>query len=149
MNGQGWIGAVTKWVDYRMPIFTMMNKELVEYPAPRNLNYWWNFGSLAGIILVIMIATGIMLAMQYTAHVDYAFGSVERIMRDVNFGWFLRYLHMNGGSAFFMVVYIHVFRGLYYGSYKQPRELLWILGVIILILMMMTPRIHKSSRGCL
>jgi quinol-cytochrome oxidoreductase complex cytochrome b subunit len=138
MNGQGIVGGVVKWIDHRMPIFTLMRNELDEYPTPRNLNYWWNFGSLAGIVMVIMIATGIMLAMQYTAHVDYAFDSVERIMRDVNSGWLLRYLHMNGGSAFFMIVYIHIFRGLYYGSYKEPRELLWILGVIILILMMMT-----------
>jgi ubiquinol-cytochrome c reductase cytochrome b subunit len=98
----------------------------------------WNFGSLAGMALVIMIVTGILLAMQYTAHVDYAFDSVERIMRDVNFGWLLRYIHMNGASFFFIVVYIHIFRGLYYGSYKAPRELLWILGVVILLLMMMT-----------
>ena len=138
MNGQGMISGLVKWIDYRLPIFTFMNHELHEYPTPRNLSYWWNFGSLAGIALVIMIATGIMLAMQYTPHVDYAFDSVERIMRDVNSGWLLRYLHVNGGSFFFIVVYIHVFRGLYYGSYKAPRELLWILGVIILILMMAT-----------
>jgi ubiquinol-cytochrome c reductase cytochrome b subunit len=138
MNGQSMISGLVKWVDYRMPIFTFMNHELNEYPTPRNLSYWWNFGSLAGIALVIMIATGIVLAMQYTAHVDYAFDSVERIMRDVNSGWLLRYLHANGASFFFIVVYIHVFRGLYYGSYKAPRELLWMLGVVILILMMAT-----------
>ncbi|MFQ6017495.1 MAG: cytochrome bc complex cytochrome b subunit [Kiloniellaceae bacterium] len=130
--------ALVKWIDHRLPIFTFMNHELNEYPTPRNLSYWWNFGSLAGITLVILIVTGIMLAMQYTAHVDHAFDSVERIMRDVNYGWLLRYIHMNGGSFFFLVVYIHVFRGLYYGSYKAPRELLWILGVAILVLMMMT-----------
>ncbi len=128
---------VVKWIDYRLPIFTFMNHELNEYPTPRNLSYWWNFGSLAGIALVIMIVTGIMLSMQYTAHVDYAFNSVERIMRDVNYGWLLRYVHMNGGSFFFLVVYIHIFRGLYYGSYKSPREILWILGVLILLCMMM------------
>jgi len=116
----------------------MMQADLVDYPTPKNLNYWWNFGSLAGIVLVIMIATGIMLAMQYTAHVDYAFESVERIMRDVNYGWLLRYLHMNGGSMFFVVVYIHIFRGLYYGSYRAPREMLWIIGVFILLAMMAT-----------
>ncbi len=138
MNWQAMISGVVKWVDYRLPIFTFMNQELTEYPTPRNLSYWWNFGSLAGIALVIMIATGIMLAMQYTPHVDYAFDSVERIMRDVNSGWLLRYLHSNGGSFFFIVVYIHILRGLYYGSYKAPRELLWILGVILLILMMAT-----------
>ena len=130
--------AVVKWIDHRLPIFTFMNHELHEYPTPKNLSYWWNFGSLAGIALVIMIVTGIVLAMQYTAHVDYAFGSVERIMRDVNFGWLIRYIHMNGASFFFIVVYIHMFRGLYFGSYKAPRELLWQLGVVILLLMMAT-----------
>jgi quinol-cytochrome oxidoreductase complex cytochrome b subunit len=129
---------VVRWIDHRLPIFTFMNHELHEYPTPKNLSYWWNFGSLAGIALVIMIVTGIVLAMQYTAHVDHAFGSVERIMRDVNFGWLIRYIHMNGASFFFIVVYIHIFRGLYYGSYKAPRELLWQLGVVILLLMMAT-----------
>jgi len=116
----------------------MLQHELYEYPTPRNLSYWWNFGSLAGIMLVVLIVTGIVLAMQYTPHADYAFDSVERIMRDVNFGWMLRYAHMNGASMFFAIVYIHLFRGLYYGSYKQPRELLWILGVVILVLMIAT-----------
>ncbi|MGE0095356.1 MAG: cytochrome bc complex cytochrome b subunit [Alphaproteobacteria bacterium] len=127
-----------KWFDDRLPIVTFMQHELHEYPTPKNLNYWWNFGSLAGICLVIMIATGVVLAMQYTPHVSLAFLSVERIMRDVNYGWLLRYLHMNGASMFFLVVYIHVFRGLYYGSYKSPREVLWWLGLIILLLMMAT-----------
>src|SRR5258707_3161885 len=127
-----------RWIDARLPIFTCMDHELNEYPTPRNLSYWWNFGSLAGFMLVVMIATGISLAMQYTAHVDFAFDSVERIMRDVNWGWLLRYIHMNGASFFFIVTYIHIFRGLYYGSYKYPRELLWILGVVILLLMMAT-----------
>ncbi len=129
---------LVKWIDYRLPMFTFMEKELLDYPTPRNLSYWWNFGSLAGIVLVIMIVTGIVLAMHYTPHVDHAFGSVERIMRDVNYGWLLRYIHANGGSAFFAIVYIHIFRGLYYGSYKAPRELLWILGVAILLSMMAT-----------
>ena len=129
---------VVNWIDYRLPIFTFMNHELNEYPTPKNLNYFWNFGSLAGITLVIMIVTGIVLSMNYTAHIDYAFDSVERIMRDVNHGWLLRYLQMNGASFFFIVVYIHIFRGLYYGSYKAPREILWILGVLILLLMMAT-----------
>ena len=129
---------LVRWIDYRLPVFTFMNHELNEYPTPRNLSYWWNFGSLAGIMLVTMIVTGVVLAMHYTPHVDYAFQSVERIMRDVNYGWLIRYLHMNGASMFFIVTYIHIFRGLYYGSYKSPRELLWILGVIILILMMAT-----------
>jgi ubiquinol-cytochrome c reductase cytochrome b subunit len=115
-----------------------MHHEMHEYPTPKNLNYWWNFGSLAGIVLVIMLLTGIILAMHYTPHVDYAFQSVERIMRDVNYGWLIRYIHANGASFFFIVVYIHIFRGLYYGSYKAPRELLWMLGVVILLLMMAT-----------
>jgi len=129
---------VVRWIDHRLPIFTFMHHELHEYPTPKNLSYWWNFGSLAGIVLVIMIVTGIVLAMHYTPHVDHAFNSVERIMRDVNYGWLIRYLHMNGASMFFLVVYIHIFRGLYYGSYKPPRELLWMLGVVILLLMMAT-----------
>ncbi len=138
----GWpdtpIGRSIQWIDYRLPIFTALRADLVTYPAPVNLNYWWNFGSLAGIILVIMIATGIVLAMHYTANTALAFDSVERIMRDVNYGWLLRYVHANGASMFFLIVYIHMFRGLYYGSYKYPRELLWILGVVILLLMMAT-----------
>jgi quinol-cytochrome oxidoreductase complex cytochrome b subunit len=129
---------MVRWIDHRLPIFTFMNHELNEYPTPRNLSYMWNFGSLAGITLVIMIVTGILLAMQYTAHVDHAFDSVERIMRDVNYGWLLRYVHMNGASFFFIVVYIHILRGLYYGSYKAPREILWMIGVVILLLMMAT-----------
>lgn len=129
---------VIRWVDHRLPIFTMMNKEYGAYPTPRNFNYFWNFGALAMIVLVTMIVTGIFLSMHYTAHVDHAFESVERIMRDVNYGWLMRYIHMNGASMFFIVVYIHIFRGIYYGSYKKPRELLWILGVVILLLMMAT-----------
>ena len=127
-----------KWVDDRLPIFTFINHNLRDYPTPRNLSYFWNFGSLAGVTLIIMIVTGILLAMQYTANSDLAFDSVERIMRDVNNGWLLRYLHMNGAHMFFIVVYIHIFRGLYYGSYKSPREILWMLGVTILLLMMAT-----------
>ncbi|WP_374447149.1 cytochrome bc complex cytochrome b subunit [Stella sp.] len=130
--------ALVRWIDHRLPVFSYMHHELHEYPTPRNLNYWWNFGSLALVVLVIMIATGLFLAMQYTPSTLHAFDSVERIMRDVNYGWLIRYIHMNGASFFFIVVYIHIFRGLYYGSYKQPRELLWILGVVILLLMMAT-----------
>lgn len=129
---------IKAWIDYRLPVFTFMKKELEEYPTPKNLNLWWNFGFLAGIILLLMIATGIFLAMHYDPNATYAFASVEHIMRDVNYGWLLRYIHMNGASFFFMVVYIHLFRGLYYGSYKSPRELLWILGVVILLMMMAT-----------
>ena len=138
MEARTWKNPIVGWIDRRLPIFSMMQADLVDYPTPKNLNYWWNFGSLAGIVLVIMIATGVFLAMHYTPHVDYAFESVERIMRDVNYGWLMRYLHMNGASMFFIVVYIHMFRGLYYGSYKNPRELLWILGVFILLAMMAT-----------
>jgi ubiquinol-cytochrome c reductase cytochrome b/c1 subunit len=129
---------LVKWIDHRLPIFTFMSHELNDYPTPRNLNYWWNFGSLAGIMLVVMIVSGIFLAMNYTPQKDLAFDSVERIMRDVDYGWLMRYIHMNGASMFFIVTYIHIFRGLYYGSYKQPRELLWMLGVVILLLMMAT-----------
>jgi quinol-cytochrome oxidoreductase complex cytochrome b subunit len=129
---------IGKWIDYRMPIFSLMNEAVVVYKTPRNLNYWWNFGSLAGLALVIELATGIVLAMHYTPHVEMAFDSTERIMRDVNYGWLLRYVHANGGAAFFAVVYIHVFRGLYYGSYRAPRELLWWLGIFILLAMMAT-----------
>ena len=132
------IGRTIRWIDYRMPVFTALRADLITYPAPINLNYWWNFGSLAGIILVIMIATGVVLAMHYTPNAALAFDSVERIMRDVNYGWLLRYIHANGASMFFLIVYIHLFRGLYYGSYKYPRELLWMLGVVILLLMMAT-----------
>jgi ubiquinol-cytochrome c reductase cytochrome b subunit len=116
----------------------MLHHTAHDYPTPKNLNYMWNFGSLAGLSLAIMIVTGIVLAMSYTAHVDYAFDSVERIMRDVNHGWMIRYIHMNTASFFFIVIYLHMFRGLYYGSYKAPRELLWMLGVVIFLLMMAT-----------
>jgi ubiquinol-cytochrome c reductase cytochrome b subunit len=138
MSAPEFKNPIVRWIDYRLPVFTFMQHELHEYPTPKNLNYWWNFGSLAGIVLVIMIVTGIVLAMHYTPHTAFAFDSVERIMRDVNYGWLIRYVHMNGGSAFFIVVYIHIFRGMYFGSYKSPRELLWMLGVVILICMMAT-----------
>jgi ubiquinol-cytochrome c reductase cytochrome b subunit len=127
---------VVRWIDARLPVFTMMQKEYGTFPTPRNFNYFWNFGALALISLVIMIATGVFLSMHYTPHVNYAFDSVERIMRDVNYGWLLRYVHANGASMFFIVVYIHIWRGLWYGSYKAPRELLWMLGVVIFLLMM-------------
>ena len=129
---------IVQWIEYRLPVFGFMNHQLVEYPTPRNLNYWWNFGSLAGIALVLQMATGIVLAMHYTPHADMAFDSVEHIMRNVNYGWLLRYAHANGASMFFVVVFIHLFRGLYYGSYKAPREILWWLGLVILLLMMAT-----------
>ena len=129
---------VVNWIDTRLPLFTMMNKEYAVFPTPRNFNYLWNFGALASVALIMMIATGIFLAMNYTPDASMAFDSVQRIMRDVNYGWLLRYAHANGASMFFIVVYVHIFRGLYYGSYKSPRELLWMLGVVILLLMMAT-----------
>jgi len=134
----GKLTKVVRWIDYRLPVFSFMDHELRKYPTPKNLNYWWNFGSLAGITLVVMIISGIFLAMHYEPNTNLAFDSVEYIMRNVNYGWLMRYLHANGASMFFIAVYIHLFRGLYYGSYKAPRELLWILGVVILILMMAT-----------
>ena len=130
--------TLVRWLNDRLPIFTFYDKSMSGYPAPRNLNYWWNFGSLALVALVVQIVTGIVLAMHYTADAKLAFDSVEHIMRNVNGGWLLRYVHANGGSMFFLVVYIHIFRGLYYGSYKSPREVLWWLGILILLAMMAT-----------
>ena len=128
-----------QWVDERLPLPRFVYNAIGGgYPVPRNLNYWWNFGVLSGVALVIQIVTGIILAMHYYASVGGAFESVEHIMRDVNGGWFLRYAHMNGASFFFIVVYLHIFRGLYYGSYKAPREMVWLLGVVIFLLMMAT-----------
>ena len=131
-------GGFVNWVDSRLPVFSYLQKEYREYPTPRNFNYWWNFGALAMFILVTMIVTGLWLAMQYTANTELAFDSVQRIMRDVNFGWLIRLLHMNGASFFFLIIFIHMGRALYYGSYKAPRELLWMLGVVIFLLMMAT-----------
>ncbi len=128
--------GIGKWVDERLPLPRLLYDALGAYPAPKNLNYFWNFGSLAGLFLVLQLLTGIVLVMHYVPHETLAFRSTEHIMRDVNFGWLIRYMHANGASFFFIVVYIHIFRGLYYGSYKAPRELLWILGVVILLLMM-------------
>lgn len=119
-------------------VLSVLNNHLIDYPTPINQNYFFGFGSLAGLMLVIQILTGIFLAMHYTPHVDLAFSSVEHIMRDVNYGWLIRYTHANGASFFFIVVYIHIFRGLYYGSYITPREHLWNSGVLIFILMMAT-----------
>ena len=116
----------------------ILNSHLVDYPTPINVNYFWSFGSTAGVCLVIQLLTGIFLAMHYTPHIDYAFNSVEHIMRDVNNGWLIRYLHANGASMFFIVVYCHIFRGLYFGSYIKPRESLWCSGVVIFLLMMGT-----------
>ncbi|MFO1035995.1 MAG: cytochrome b/b6 [Geminicoccaceae bacterium] len=131
--------SVVRWIDDRLPVISFAyNLVGPGYPTPKNLSYWWNFGSLAGLMLVLQIVTGIVLAMHYNANTHDAFSSVEHIMRDVNYGWLLRYGHANGASMFFIVVYIHMLRGLYYGSYKAPRELLWMLGVVIMLLMMAT-----------
>ena len=119
-------------------ITAFLTSHIVDYPTPSNLNYFWSFGSLAGLCLVIQLVTGIFLAMHYTTHVDFAFNSVEHIMRDVNNGWLIRYLHANGASFFFIVVYCHIFRGLYFGSYITPRGLLWSSGVLIFLAMMAT-----------
>ena len=119
-------------------LLSFVDSHLIHYPSPINLSYAWSFGSTAGICLVVQILTGVFLAMHYTPNIDLAFGSVEHIMRDVNNGWLIRYMHANGASMFFIVVYSHIFRGLYYGSYMQPRQLLWCSGVIIFILMMAT-----------
>ena len=128
-----------RWLDEKLPLPRLVYNAIgAGYPVPRNLNYFWNFGVLAGAALVIQIVTGIVLAMHYAANGAVAFDSVEGIMRDVNAGWFLRYAHANGASMFFIVVYTHIFRGLYYGSYKAPREMVWLLGVTIFLLMMAT-----------
>ncbi|MBX3446571.1 MAG: cytochrome b/b6 [Parvibaculaceae bacterium] len=128
----------TRWLDSRLPVMRLVNDSFVDYPTPRNLNYWWTFGGILTFCLAVQIVTGIVLAMHYVPTTELAFASVEHIMRDVNYGWLIRYVHANGASMFFIAVYIHMFRGLYYGSYKAPREVLWILGVLIYLLMMAT-----------
>tara|TARA_B100000929_G_scaffold255005_1_gene216575 strand:+ start:530 stop:1741 length:1212 start_codon:yes stop_codon:yes gene_type:complete len=126
-----------KWFNDRLPLLTL-SAHLREYPTPKNLNYWWTFGAVLTFCLIAQIVTGIVLGMHYVAHADMAFDSIEHIMRDVNYGWLLRYMHANGSSMFFLAVYIHIFRSLFYGSYKSPREVIWITGMIIYILMMAT-----------
>ncbi len=130
--------SVMKWIERRLPIFGFAHSSFVAYPTPRNLNYWWTFGAILSMMLALQIVTGVILAMHYTPNADLAFRSVELMVRDVNYGWLLRNMHASGASMFFVAVYIHMFRGLYYGSYKEPREVLWILGVIIYLLMMAT-----------
>src|SRR5215207_9688305 len=127
-----------KWIERRLPILGLMHSSFVAYPTPRNLNYWWTFGAILSMMLALQILTGVILAMHYTPEATMAFKSVEAIVRDVNYGWLLRNMHASGASMFFVAVYIHMFRGMYYGSYKEPREVLWILGVIIYLLMMAT-----------
>ena len=128
-----------QWIDSRLPLPRLVYNSVGKgYPVPRNLNYWWNFGVLSGFFLGLQIITGIILAMHYAANAGVAFDSVEHIMRDVNSGWLLRYAHANGASFFFIVVYIHIFRGLFFGSYKAPREMVWLLGLVIFLLMMAT-----------
>ncbi|HJS85324.1 MAG TPA: cytochrome b/b6 [Acetobacteraceae bacterium] len=129
---------VVNWIDTRLPIFSVLHKEYGAFPTPKNFNYFWNFGAMAVVTLVVMMATGVLLAMQYQPNTALAFDSVQHIMRDVNYGWLIRYIHQNGASMFFIVTYIHILRGMYYGSYKKPRELLWMLGVVILLVLMAT-----------
>ncbi|MEJ1958948.1 MAG: cytochrome b/b6 [Nitrosomonadales bacterium] len=126
------------WIDQRFPLTPFIKHELTDYPTPRNLSYWWNFGFLAGVVLVLQLVTGIFLAMYYKPDVNLAFDSVQHIMRDINYGWLLRYIHSTGASAFFVVIYIHMARTLYYASYHKPRELMWWTGQILLVMMMAT-----------
>jgi len=130
--------SLLKWFDDRYPLMKVWNEHLAQYYAPKNFNFWYFMGSLGMLVLVNQILTGVWLAMMYKPDADLAFGSVEYIMRDVDWGWLIRYLHSTGASAFFIVIYLHMFRGLLYGSYRKPRELLWIIGVIIYIVMMAT-----------
>ncbi|MGD9829566.1 MAG: cytochrome bc complex cytochrome b subunit [Hyphomicrobiaceae bacterium] len=129
--------GIERWMDQRLPIIRMA-ADFSTFPTPRNLNYMWTFGGILTICLMIQIITGIVLAMHYVPSASEAFDSVERIRRDVNYGWLIRNVHMVGASMFFFAVYLHLFRGLYYGSYRAPREVLWILGVLILLVMIMT-----------
>ena len=130
--------GIAKWIDSRLPLPRLMHDTISTFPTPRNLNIWYIFGGILTFCLAVQIVTGIVLAMHYVASTNLAFNSVEAIMRDVNYGWLIRYVHANGASMFFLAVYIHMFRGLYYGSYKAPRELIWIIGVLIYLLMTAT-----------
>ena len=132
------VTGFSRWLDKRLPILRLTHDTMTTFPTPRNLNVWYTFGVILTFFLGLQIVSGVVLAMHYVANADLAFNSVEKIMRDVNYGWLIRYLHANGASMFFLAVYIHMFRGLYYGSYKAPREVLWILGMLIYLLMMAT-----------
>jgi ubiquinol-cytochrome c reductase cytochrome b subunit len=129
--------GIERWLDTRLPIIRF-GADLGDFPTPKNLNYWWTFGAILGVCLVTQIVTGVILAMHYVPNATLAFDSVEHIMRDVNYGWLIRYIHANGAAMMFLAVYIHMFRGIYYGSYKAPREVLWLLGMIIYLLMVIT-----------
>jgi quinol-cytochrome oxidoreductase complex cytochrome b subunit len=129
---------IMQWIDQRFPLTSFVKHELTGYPTPRNLSYWWNFGFLAGFVLMLQVLTGIFLAMHYKADVALSFDSIQHIMRDVNYGWLLRYMHATGASAFFLVIFIHMARTLYYGSFRAPRELLWWTGQGLLLLLMAT-----------
>ena len=130
--------AFGRWLESRLPIMGLVHSSFVAYPVPRNISYLWAFGAILSFMLIAQIVTGVVLAMHYTPETSLAFDSIEPIMRDVNWGMFLRYAHANGASMFFLAVYLHIFKGMYYGSYKEPRELLWILGIVIFLAMMAT-----------
>jgi quinol-cytochrome oxidoreductase complex cytochrome b subunit len=127
-----------KWLESRLPIGGLLHSSFVAFPNPRNLNYWWTFGGILSFMLASQIVTGVVLAMHYTPQSSLAFDSIEHIMRDINYGWLLRYAHANGASMYFLALYIHIFRGMYYGSYKAPREVLWLFGVTIFLLSIAT-----------
>ena len=129
---------VAKWINDRLPIISTLENTLFKHAYPKNLSYWWNFGSIAGIALVVQILSGLFLSMHYVANTELAFNSVEHIMRDVRYGWLIRYIHAVGASMFFVALYAHITRSLYYGSYKAPREILWWIGIIIFLLSMAT-----------
>ena len=135
-TSEKWQGGFLGWIDARFPLSSMWNDHLAKYYTPKNFNFWYYFGSLALLVLVLQIVTGIWLTMNYKPDAALAFNSVEYIMRDVNWGWLIRYMHSTGASFFFIVVYLHMFRGLMYGSYKKPRELIWIFGMIIYVALM-------------
>jgi len=132
----GPFNGILTWVDERFPLMATLKSHLTEYYAPKNFNFWYYFGSLALLVFVLQILTGIFLTMNYKPDASLAFASVEYIMRDVSWGWLIRYMHSTGASFFFVCVYLHMFRGLLYGSYRKPRELLWIFGMLIFLCLM-------------
>ena len=137
VGGSPYTGVIG-WIDNRLPIFRIFKHEYLDFQVPKTLNYFWSFGGILMICLIFLIITGLALGMHYKPSADEAFNSVEKIMRDVNFGWLIRYAHMNLASFFFIAVYLHIFRSLYYGSYKEPRQLMWLLGITIFFLMIAT-----------